>query len=375
MAILDLFGLGGQTPFPTNQSPVDYNNPPQPILSQPQAQPGILSRIQQGAENAGFRFDNPARRFANGLMAAASQNPAQVAMQIAQEESAARKLSLEEARARRPTLTPTGQPGIFQAVYPDGRMETVTVDAAVQAAAKIEDRKDDRLRLQFEQQGNLLDKRLGAMINIAAMKDNKTKALPASLQKVENQYEEAIDGHLSNVNAVRPIIANLTPDPNTGKAPLELGPLKNAFNSSRQFLGKSTPESLRYQELEETKTRLVNESLRLNKGTQTEGDAQRAAKELEAAWAKNDTTAARKAFERLEEINIQAAENKAKLINKQRVSQGLDPVYSGPVVTPRAGAVQPTNAAPAAAPAAAPVVAPGQTSTGVRFTIEPPKAR
>lgn len=354
MAILDLFGLGGQTPFPTNQSPVDYNNPPQPILSQPQAQPGILSRIQQGAENAGFRFDNPARRLANGLMAAASQNPAQVAMQIAQEESAARKLSLEEARARRPTLTPTGQPGIFQAVYPDGRMETVTVDAAVQAAAKIEDRKDDRLRLQFEQQGNLLDKRLGAMINIAAQKNDKPKTLPSTLQKSEDTDLEAIQGYEGTVTAIRPLTESLKVGPNGEPAKLNLGALRNAYNQSRNFLGSSTPESQAYAELERNVTRIVNESLRLNKGVQTEGDAQRAAKELQAAFAKNDNATMQKALEELEQINVRGAENKAKIIDNRRTSQRIEPLFGGNTpVTPRT---------PAAAPAAVP--APGAPAPG-----------
>lgn len=353
--ILDLFGVGGQSPIPTNMTPADYDYS-QGILASAMGPPKSAMMPQAPQIDPMDKFAGALTAFGKGLSIAGSRNPLETFSQIQSADTAARRMSLDELRARRPNMTPTGQPGVFLAVYPDGRQETVVVQEAVDAAANVEDRRDQRQQAQFNQQNTLQDQRLSQMLQIASMKNEKPKVLPAGLQKVENEYEDAINAHVNNVNSIRPVIDNLTPNPETGKAPLELGPLKNAYNSSRNLFGRSTPESLRYQELEESKTRFVNESLRLNKGVQTEGDAQRAAKELEAAWAKNDTEASRKAFERLEEVNVRAANNKAGLINKQRAAQGVEPLYSGPVISGR-------NKAPS-------TPAPGTTSTGVKFTIE-----
>lgn len=62
-------------------------------------------------------------------------------------------------------------------------------------------------------------------------------------------------------------------DPNLGLA-------QNMGSRILNYVGLGTPESADYAELKAFATRLVNESLRLNKGVQTEGDAQRAASEL-----------------------------------------------------------------------------------------------
>lgn len=150
------------------------------------------------------------------------------------------------------------------------------------------------------------------------------KVLPASLQKAEDADYEAIDSVTNLNDTLKPVIANLGGFGDTGeKATLNLGVMKNASMSLKNYLGKSTPESLAYSQLMETKTRIINDSLRLNKGTQTEGDAQRAANEVEAAWAKNDTEATRRALVRLYNINETASKNKQAQIARRRKSQGI----------------------------------------------------
>lgn len=109
---------------------------------------------------------------------------------------------------------------------------------------------------------------------------------------------------------------------------LNLGAMRNAMSNVRNFFGASTPESRQYAQLEEAKTRLINESLRLNKGVQTEGDAQRAAKEVEAAWARNDTEATRLALLRLKEVNDRAIKNKEAQIDRRRESQGKEAYFT-----------------------------------------------
>lgn len=150
------------------------------------------------------------------------------------------------------------------------------------------------------------------------------KVLPASLQKAEDADFDAIES-VSGLNmSLEPVITSLG---GFGSKPvnpsLNLGATNNAMNTARNFLGMSTPESRQYSQLEETKIRIINDSLRLNKGTQTEGDAQRAAREVEAAWAKNDTEATRQALLRLYQINERAKQNKEQQIERRRKSQGI----------------------------------------------------
>ena len=77
------------------------------------------------------------------------------------------------------------------------------------------------------------------------------------------------------------------------------------------------------QNFERFKTRLINESLRLNKGVQTEGDSQRAAKELGDA---NTEALAYSAIKELQEINKRARANAVSSIARRRDNLGFDPV-------------------------------------------------
>lgn len=77
---------------------------------------------------------------------------------------------------------------------------------------------------------------------------------------------------------------------------------------------------------ENFKTRLVNESLRLNKGVQTEGDAQRAANEFQAA----DTYESQmSAMAELRQINARGMQQRADRLNLARKSAGLESIDYG----------------------------------------------
>ena len=69
--------------------------------------------------------------------------------------------------------------------------------------------------------------------------------------------------------------------------------------------------------------KVINESLRLNKGVQTEGDSQRAAKELGDA---NTEALAYSAIKELQEINKRARANAVSSIARRRDNLGFDPV-------------------------------------------------
>lgn len=96
---------------------------------------------------------------------------------------------------------------------------------------------------------------------------------------------------------------------------LDVGPGARFAGRIRTGLNMSNANDVNITELNADKTKIVNESLRLNKGVQTEGDAIRAGEELMAA---NDAETLKRAFDRLEEINqraIQLQQRKAGLIN------------------------------------------------------------
>lgn len=61
---------------------------------------------------------------------------------------------------------------------------------------------------------------------------------------------------------------------------LNLGPVRNVFMETQNSLGMSSPTSRQFATLRADLEKMRNDSLRLNKGVQTEGDAQRAWNEL-----------------------------------------------------------------------------------------------
>jgi hypothetical protein len=78
-------------------------------------------------------------------------------------------------------------------------------------------------------------------------------------------------------------------------------------------------------------TNLVNESLRLNKGTQTEGDAVREAKALKSSESKE---AAATATKKLIDLNIQKAQDAEIAVQKRRANAGFPPPPQ-PIVVPK----------------------------------------
>lgn len=114
---------------------------------------------------------------------------------------------------------------------------------------------------------------------------------------------------------------------------LQIGPLQSLIGSVRTGLGVAGDSDVALNEWNSDLTKIVNESLRLNKGVQTEGDAQRAANELMNA---RDARTVRAALGRLEAFNNQAIQlqrQKQNLINSNygRTSTLGDP----PTALPR----------------------------------------
>ena len=85
---------------------------------------------------------------------------------------------------------------------------------------------------------------------------------------------------------------------------LQFGPVANLINKGRNAAGQSNAQSRNYQEFESDLEKLRNDSLRLNSGVQTDGDAQRAWNELFANL--NDAEYVKQRLQTINELNKRA---------------------------------------------------------------------
>jgi hypothetical protein len=98
---------------------------------------------------------------------------------------------------------------------------------------------------------------------------------PAGLEKY-NKIRTDIQV-ASTINTMMDDMANLFNDPQ-----FELGPVQNKKYEFQNWSGQSTPQSQAYAKLSANFEKMRNDSLRLNAGVQTDGDAQRAWNEIMA---------------------------------------------------------------------------------------------
>jgi hypothetical protein len=113
---------------------------------------------------------------------------------------------------------------------------------------------------------------------------------------------------------------NLASDANNFINRIKSGEIKfglkdKASIRTRQAFGSQDPDVIAREDYDKFLKVLTNESLRLNKGTQTEGDAVRAAKELESS---ESATAAASAMRRLVEINVRRTQNASDDVLRRR---------------------------------------------------------
>lgn len=100
---------------------------------------------------------------------------------------------------------------------------------------------------------------------------------------------------------------------------IKFGLKDRASIAARSAFSSNDPDVVARNDFERFKTRLVNESLRLNKGTQTEGDAERSIKELQGSESAVD---AAKAINTLAELNARKVADAQKSIERRRINAG-----------------------------------------------------
>ena len=187
--------------------------------------------------------------------------------------------------------------GKYTVTYPEGRSgePVITVNEDVVAAE------------QSIRQAELEQQRAAA-------------GLPADARKAEESDFEAISSLDNIIQDIGGIVDDFGYNAKTGEftGPLNIGLggfIEGAFGSIGVG-GKGAVETAKArEEFDRFKTRLINESLRLNKGVQTEGDAQRVANELGSA--KTEATAYA-AIQELLKINQRARSAREAAIIRRR---------------------------------------------------------
>jgi hypothetical protein len=152
--------------------------------------------------------------------------------------------------------------------------------------------------------------------------------LPTAALKMQNEMLEAL-GISGSINSDLSAIHNQL----TG-GQLSLGPMENRWSQARNFAGMSSPNSRNFATFQATLEKLRNDSLRLNSGVQTEGDAQRAWNELFANI--NDPGVVQQRIAEIQNINQRAAEMKKMQIDQLRSNFGVDPLDASAFMTPPA---------------------------------------
>lgn len=141
------------------------------------------------------------------------------------------------------------------------------------------------------------------------------KPLPPVIQKAEDADYEAGQAAANLANDANKYLNSIK----SGAIPFGLR--ARAFVGASNIVGSENPEVIARNDFERFKTTLVNESLRLNKGTQTEGDAVRAAKELQGAESAAD---AGKAIQVLRDLNARKAKDLQSSISRRRSNAKLE---------------------------------------------------
>ena len=122
--------------------------------------------------------------------------------------------------------------------------------------------------------------------------------MPAAMIKAEEEDYDAGQAAINLANDSQKYLNSIA------KGTIKFGPITSLSIKAQSAFGSSNPDVVARNDFERFKTTLINESLRLNKGTQTEGDAVRAAKELQGAESAAD---AGKAIQTLRDINARRA--------------------------------------------------------------------
>lgn len=267
----------------------------------------------------------PALRKANLLQAGQQDNPFEI-YTVGAQSPVVQKLANQYAKS-----------------FASGQIDSETADKRILELGKMEDsftgrvdtasaRKDQNDRayqLQEQLANNTISQSKfnqlmaqGSLDLRNQLADQKnTKVLPAGALKMEG---EDISTALDAVSIANQTDAQIKSLITSG---VKFSPT-NAQLKVKAALGSTDPETLQFNEYKRFQNKLVNDTLRLNKGTQTEGDAIRAVKELSSANSTQDVVAS---LQKIRDLNAQTAARTNQLISTRRKSGGLTETAGYPV--------------------------------------------
>lgn len=175
----------------------------------------------------------------------------------------------------------------------------------------------DTTRRDIAAQGDATRREVAAAADATRQQKNTPK-LPTPALKLQQEELDAI-GTSSSINADLAGIAKQIDD---GKLDLSLA--GNVAGKVRNFIGASNENSRNLASFQSTLEKLRNDSLRLNKGVQTEGDAQRAWNELVANI--NDKGVVKQRLAEIQKINERAVNLRKMNVDSIRGNFGLEPM-------------------------------------------------
>jgi hypothetical protein len=154
------------------------------------------------------------------------------------------------------------------------------------------------------------------------------KPMPAAALKMQQEGLE----NLSIASNINPMMQRFAEDIDSNK--LRLGPVANLMNRGKNFAGSSDEGSRNFASFQATLEKLRNDSLRLNKGVQTDGDAQRAWNELMSNI--NDPGVVKQRIKEIQGINEKAVELHRMQVNQVRRNFGHPDIDVSGYVAPAA---------------------------------------
>lgn len=243
------------------------------------------------------------------------------AAQLAAAEARAR----EQAEARRENMDlrrDIAQQGADARTSGQMATSTVNLDEATlarlaQSDPRVADMKPGAYVVQYSKTDPANSMRI---VGRAEQKKQEDTKLPATLIKEQNSILENIG--LSS--SMRSDIDAFAKQINAGK--LDFGAFSNWVNRGRNIVGPSSEESRNFADFEASLEKLRNDSLRLNSGVQTEGDAQRAWSELMRGMG--DKKIVKQRLEAIAKINERGARLQELKLNQMRREHGLPPIDS-----------------------------------------------
>jgi len=311
---------------------------------------GAQMLTQMGDQQGAFALADLARK-AQSEMALTQQRRA--AEQASLATTAKTQLGIDQENKLRTELSALGpnatQDQILGVLTKYGSPDKVL--SALQVSADKAAQREQALQMQKEKiaadiekaRQSGADKKELAEMRIQGQKDlaifaqslKGPKALAPSLQREEDKELELVDSLTAREASLAPAIATLTPDPKTGKPPLELGPVNNLRYQAQNAAGNSSVESRNYAALQRSVQEATNLKTDAAKGVQTDKDVLRFANELIAAFGGNDTKTTLEALSNFSKSTAKAKENAQKRIDSRRKSQGVEPYYGPGRGTPQ----------------------------------------